>query len=699
MNEHGRRVFDALFAPKTVALVGASSDASKNTSRPQRMLRAHRYAGTVLPINPKHDVIFGERAYPTLLDAPGQIDHAFIMVPADAVPRAVEECVKREVTVATIYTDGFAETGPDGRRRQEEIVHLARTGGVRLLGPNCSGIYSTTPCCALSVNSAIERLDVTPGPLAIISQSGSMTGGLVSRGLGRGVGFSRIVSIGNEADLSIGELVDLLVDDDQTGAVLLFIESIRDAPRLASAARRAAGAGKPVVAYKLGRSEVGRDLAASHTGAMVGSDDVVDAFFRANAVLRVDNLETLFELPALLVGQRPARRHRVAVMSTTGGGGGIVADRLGTVGVDVVAPSDQVIENLAAKGISITNARLTDLTHAGTRADVYGPVLNELLASDHCDLVLAVAGSSAQFQPEIAVEPVMSADRHGKPLAMFIAPHAVESLQRLAEAGIAGFRTPESCVDAIRAWGQWRTPTEAVPPDKGHLDEVRRNLASVRGSRLNERESSALFSVLGIAFAPAEVITRPDEKVDLAFPVAAKVLSADVPHKTDAGGVILGIPDAQALQAAANSILERVRASQPAARIDGILVQQMERGLAEIILGFRRDPQIGPVVVLGAGGVLAEIYRDFAVRVAPVGLDEARTMIDDVRGLAVVRGFRGLPVGDNAALADAVVAMSQLACLDVAEVAEAEINPLLVRGEGQGVVGVDGLVVLTRPEI
>jgi acetate---CoA ligase (ADP-forming) len=697
VNEHDRKLFDAIFTPKTIALVGASSDASKNTSRPQRMLRAHGYAGTVLPINPKREVIFGERAYPALLDAPGQIDHAFIMVPVDAVPRAVEECIKREVTIATIYTDGFAETGPEGRRRQEEIVHLARAGGVRLLGPNCSGIYSTIPSCALSVNSAIEQLSITPGPLAIISQSGSMTGGLVSRGLGRGVGFSRIVSIGNEADLSIGELVDLLVDDDQTGAVLLFVESIRDAPRLASAARRAADAGKPVIAYKLGRSEVGRDLAASHTGAMVGSDDVVDAFFRANAILRVDNLETLFELPGLLAGQRPARRHRVAVMSTTGGGAGIVVDRLGTVGVDVVPPSDQVIENLAVKGISITRARLTDLTHAGTRADVYGPVLNELLASDHCDLVLAVAGSSAQFQPEIAVEPVISADRHGKPLAMFIAPHAVESLQRLAEAGVAGFRTPESCADAIRAWVQWRAPSEAVPPDKGRLDKAWKNLASVQGSRLNERDSSALFSALGIPFASAQVITGPDEKVDLAFPVAAKVLSADVAHKTDAGGVILGIPDAQALQAAANMILERVRVGQPAARIDGILVQQMERGLAEVIVGFRREPQIGPVVVLGAGGVLAEIYRDFTVRVAPVGLDEARTMIDDVRGLAVLRGYRGLPAGDNAALADAIVAMSQLACLGVAEVAEAEINPLLVRSEGQGVVGVDGLIVMARP--
>lgn len=698
MNEHDRRIFDALFAPRTIALVGASGDPGKNTSRPQRMLRAHGYAGTILPINPKHDVLFGERAYPALLEAPGQIDHAFIMVPGDAVPRAVEECVRRGVTIATIYTDGFAETGPEGRRRQEEIVRLARAGGVRLLGPNCSGIYSTSPSCALSVNAAIEQLDVTPGPLAIISQSGSMTGGLVSRGLGRGVGFSRIVSIGNEADLSTGELADLLVDDDQTGAVLLFLESIRDAPRLACAARRAADAGKPVIAYKLGRSEAGRDLAASHTGAMVGSDDVADAFFRANAILRVDNLEALFELPTLLAGQRPARRHRVAVMSTTGGGGGIVVDRLGTVGVEVVPPSDQVIENLAAKGISITRARLTDLTHAGTRADVYGPVLNELLGSDHCDLVLAVAGSSAQFQPEITVEPVINAGRRGKLLAMFIAPHAVESLQRLAEAGVAGFRTPESCVDAIRAWAQWRAPGEAVPPDKGRLEEAGKVIASVRGSRLNEHDSGELFSALGIPFAPAEVISRPDEKVSLAFPVAAKVLSADVPHKTDAGGVILGIPDAQALAAAANTILERVRASQPAARVGGILVQQMEGGVAEVILGFRRDPQIGPVVVLGVGGVLAEIYRDFTTRVAPVGLDEAQAMIDDVRGLAVVRGFRGLPAGDRTALADAVVAMSQLAFVDVAEVAEAEINPLLVRGEGQGVIGVDGLVVLARPE-
>jgi acyl-CoA synthetase (NDP forming) len=693
-SESRRTLFDALFAPKTIALVGASSDASKNTSRPQRMLRAHGFTGTILPINPKREEVFGERTYPTLLDAPGPIDHAFIMVPAGAVLRAVQECVERDVTVATIYTDGFAEIGPEGRRKQEEILHTAQAGGLRLLGPNCSGVYSTTPPCALSVNAAIEHLDITPGPLAVISQSGSMTGGLVSRGLGRGVGFSRIVSIGNEADIGIGELVDLLVDDEVTGCVLLFIESIQDAPRLASAARRAAHAAKPIIAYKLGRSEVGRELAASHTGAMVGSDKVVDAFFRATGILRVDNLETLFELPTLLVGQRPSRRHRVAVMSTTGGGAALVVDRLGTVGVDVVPPSDRVVENLAAKGISITKARLTDLTHAGTRAEVYGPVLNELLASDHCDLVIAVAGSSAQFQPEIAVEPVIHADRHGKPLAMFIAPHAVESLERLSESGVAGFRTPESCVEAIRAWTQWMEPSDAASPVEARLDKIRATLASSHVESLNERDSSELFSELGIPMAPAQVIKGPEESVSLAFPVVVKVLSSDIPHKTDAGAVVLGVDDAQALQVAARTVLERVHASQPSACIDGLLVQHMESGLAEVILGFRRDAQLGPVVVLGVGGVLAEIYQDYSVRMAPVGLDDARTMIDEVRGLAVLQGFRGIPAGDITALCDAIVAMSQLAHV---EAVEAEINPLLVRGEGQGVVGVDALVVPTQP--
>jgi acyl-CoA synthetase (NDP forming) len=686
----GKRLFQALFEPRSVALIGASGDARKNTSRPQRYLRKHGYTGRIIPINPGRDEIFGEKAYPDVTSVREPIDHAFIMVPADAVETAIEQCVAKGVPVATIYSDGFAETGSEGRRKQERILEIARAGGVRVIGPNCIGLMSTDPGCAISVNAVLEMAEIKVGPLAIVSQSGSMLGGLLSRGLGRGVGFSKLISVGNESDLSVGEFSDLLVDDPHTQTILLFMETIRDADKLAHAARRAYAAGKRMIVYKLGRSEVGQDLAASHTGAMAGSDEMADAFFRAHGIVRVDTLENLFELPALLADQKPAKRHRVAVMTTTGGGAASVVDRLGTLGVEVVSPTDEVVSGLADKKIKISKARLTDLTLAGAKKEIYSAVLNTLLASDHCDLVLAVAGSSAQFQPEVAIEPLIEAERHGKPLASFAAPHAEASLKLLADAGIAGFRTPESCADAIRAWRDWAAPVEQPAADTKRL-ETARALLTDAGSQLDEYRSGRIFESLGVPRAATEVIASPEQQARVPYPVVAKILSPDILHKTDAGGVVLNIGGAEALQAAARDILTRVRSKHPQAKIEGILVQRMEKGIAELILGYKRDPQVGPVVVLGVGGVLAEIYHDFAVRLAPVSVEGAARMIDEVKGLAVIRGYRGMPRGDLAALALAVSAFSQIAFID--SVAEAEINPLIVRREGEGVVAVDGLIV------
>ena len=686
----GKKLFQALFEPRSIALVGASGDARKNTSRPQRYLRKHGYGGRIIPVNPGRDEIFGEKAYPDVASVPEPIDHAFIMVPADAVPTAIEHCVAKQVAVATIYSDGFAETGAEGRRKQERILEIARAGGVRVIGPNCIGLMSTDPGCAISVNAVLEMAQIKVGPLAIVSQSGSMLGGLLSRGLGRGVGFSKLISVGNESDLSVGEFTDLLVDDPHTQTILLFMETIRDADKLGHAARRAYTAGKRVIVYKLGRSEVGQDLAASHTGAMAGSDEMADAFFRTNGIVRVDTLENLFELPALLANQKPARRHRVAVMTTTGGGAASVVDRLGTLGVEVVAPTDDLVATLAAQNISINKARLTDLTLAGAKKEIYSAVLNALLASDHCDLVLAVAGSSAQFQPQVAIEPLIEADRRGKPLASFAAPHAETSLKLLAEAGIAGFRTPESCADAIRAWRDWAPPV-AMPAADSTRVNASKALLDDAGTQLDEYKSCRVFEAFGVPCAESAVIKTPEQRTSVAFPVVAKILSPDILHKTDAGGVALNIADSTALESAARDILTRVRAKHADAKIEGILVQRMEKGVAELILGYKRDPQVGPVVVLGIGGVLAEIYRDFAVRLAPVGVDEARAMIDEVKGLAVIRGYRGMPKGDVDALARTVSAFSQIAFVD--EVAEAEINPLLVKREGEGVVAVDGLIV------
>ena len=681
----------AMFAPRSVALIGASGDATKSTSRPQRFLRRHGYAGRIIPVNPGRKEIFGEKAYPDLRAVPEPVDHAFIMVPTDSVAEAVAQCCERRVPVVTIFSDGFAETGEAGRRKQDELLRLARTSGVRLLGPNCIGLLDTHSHLALSVNAVLEKAVVNPGPVAIVSQSGSMMGGLMSRGTGRGIGFSRLVSVGNEVDLSVGEVTDIIVDDPETRVILLFMETIRDAERLAAAARRAYAAGKPVIVFKLGRSDVGVELATSHTGAMTGSDDSAQAFFRANGMLRVEQLETLFELPALVLGQRPAARHRVAVMTTTGGGAALVVDRLGVLGVEVVPPAEAVIAGLVQKGIRISRARLTDLTVAGAKKEIYSAVLNALLASDHCDLVLAVAGSSAQFQPDIAVGPIIAAAPREKPLAVFLGPHAETSLAMLLEAGIAGFRTPEACADAIHAWSGWRAPVEFPPPHAVRLEAARAALGAAR--RLNENEACRVFAALGMPAVESEIITGPDQPVKLEFPVAAKILSPDIPHKTEAGAVVVNVADAEQLKRAAAGILQRVRFANPRARVNGVLIQRMERGLAEVIVGYKHDPQVGPIVVLGVGGTLAEIYRDFAVRLAPVTQEEAGSMIEEVKGLATIRGYRDQPRGDCAALAEAIAAFSQLAALEP-RVAEAEVNPLIVKGEGDGVVAVDGLLVL-----
>jgi acyl-CoA synthetase (NDP forming) len=671
-------LFRALFAPRGIALYGASGDASKNTARPQRYLGRHGYAGSIAPINRTRSEVLGAPAYPSLAEAPGDIDHAFIMVPPADVPAACDECFARRVPVVTIFTDGFGETGAAGRKVEDQLVARARAAGTRLIGPNSIGLISTAPATALSVNASLELERLPVGPLAVVSQSGSLIGALLSRGAARGVGFSRLVSVGNEADLSVGELMDLLVDDAQTSAILLFLETLRDAKRIQNAARRAFDAGKPVIAYKLGRSSAGEALARSHTGALAGDDRAADAFFAACGILRVRNFEALIETAQLAIGQRPPRGKRVAAMTTTGGGAAVVADPLGAAGAELVSPPPALAERIRALGVRVSDSPLIDLTLAGTRANVYGPVLEALLASAHCDAVLAAVGSSAQFHPQLAIEPIREARRRhaGKALAVFLAPEAPASLQRLAQAGVAAFRTPESCADALAAFLSWG----GFP------------LAAFVGGRAPRPAPAPAAPLYDIPQAPSQRLRAPDEPITIPFPVAIKIDSPDIEHKTEVGGVELGLHDAKEAALAARRVLERVRTARPQARIDGVIAATMQQGLGEAILGYRLDPQVGPLVLVGAGGTLAELYRDFALRLAPVSVEEAREMVAEVRGFAPFRGYRNAPRGDLEALAQAVAAFSRLAARP--EVGEAEINPLIVKVDGEGVVGVDALVVL-----
>lgn len=649
---------EALFNPRRIALIGASTDAKRLTARAQVYLRRHGFSGELFPVNPRAGEVLGERAYASLAEVPGPIDLAYVLVNTGQVEAAIADCAARGVPAACVLADGFAEAGPEGVALQERMLAVAREGGVRILGPNSMGVINVPAATVCSVNAALEAERLLPGRWSLLSQSGSVMGTLISRAAARGFGFAKVIGTGNEADLSVGELASLLVDDPETDAILLFLETIRRPEFYEEAARRAHAAGKPIIAYKLGRSEAGAALATTHTGAMAGSDAAADAFFSAIGIVRVDMLETLLELPPLLLGRAPpaSPKRAVRIVTTTGGGGAMVVDRLGTMGVAV--------------------PKMVDTTLAGANRDTVVRELDEARGDDGVDLAVAVVGSSAQFRPQEAVAGVIGSTG-ARPLAAFLLPQADASLTLLGQAGIAAFRTPEACADGIRAYLDWRAPREKVEVSGV---EAARGLLSAADDEAGAR---AVFAALGLE--DRAVAVDPANPPKLAYPVALKAVSGAIAHKTEAGAVVLGVTDETALVAACAEMRGRL-----GAQIRGFIAQPMVRGVGEAILGYRRDPLVGPVVALGAGGVLAEVYRDVVLRAAPVDLATAEEMIAQVRGLAPARGYRGLPRGDLAALAAAVVAFSRLAGLG--EVAEAEINPLIVLREGEGVVMADALL-------
>jgi len=690
-------LFDSLFQPRRIALIGASADERRTTSRPQRFLQKHGFPGEILPVNPGRAEVFGVKAYKEIDAVPGDIDHAYILLNGKDAVAALAACAKRGVKVASILAGGFADAGAAGASLQDDLVRIVKDTGIRLVGPNSIGTVSSDPPVALTANAAFAVDKLRAGNWGLVSQSGSLIGALLSRADARGIGFSRLISVGNEVDLAVGEIADLLVDDPKTRAILLFMETLRDGERLAHAARRAHAAGKPVVAYKLGRSDIGQELAKSHTGAIAGSDATFDAFCRRHGIARVSMFESLVDVPTLLVDRPTTTGKRVAVATTTGGGAAMVVDNMAMAGLDIADPPQVLVDWLKPHGIAAGEGKLIDLTLAGARSEIVAGTIERLLADDGNDAAIFVVGSSAQFNPELAVEPLLRFAGSKKPFAVSLTPAAEKSLALLTAAGVPAFRHPESCAEAMALCLLRPTP-KPVPALAEPSAGAREALRAGQQSGFDERRAAALFAALGVPMAKSVAV--PDARKvasavdEIGGPVALKILSADIAHKTEAGGVALGLPDGQHAAVAAREIEKRVKAHAPNAKLDGFLVQKMERGLAEVILGFRRDPLVGPTVTVGLGGVLAEIYKDAATRLAPVDEAEALQMIEEVKGLATIRGYRNLPRGDVAALAHAIAAFSALAHDAFADVAEAEINPLLVKREGEGVVAVDGLVVL-----
>ena len=683
---------DALFSPRSVAIVGQSDDASKAAGRPLKFLRRIGYAGRVYPINPRRETVLGERAWPALAALPEPPEHAYIVTPTQAAVAAVEECGALGVKVATVLADGFAEAGAEGMARETRLRETCARTGIRIVGPSSLGVVDLRTRVMLTANAAFDEKDFPLGRIFAASHSGSMIGALMSRGKARGTGFAGFVSVGNEVDLSLGEICAATLDDPDIDGYMLFLETMRHADTLRRFALSAAERGKPIIAYKLGRSDAARELAVSHTGALAGEDDVADQFLRSCGIARVDTLEGLIEgLPLLSRVPAAARggRKRVGVVTTTAGGATMVVDPLASRGVTVEPASTATLARLAAAGIEVKPARLVDLTIAGARYETMKATLDILTAAPEFDLVLAVIGSSARSQPEITVRPIIDSAGAARPLAAFVVPDAPEALAMLSHAGVPNFRTPEACADAIAA-ALSRQPPRPLPARSAAL-------VASNGPVLDELAAGALLDRLGIARAPSialEVGIARAPPLPFAYPVAVKVLCAEIAHKTDVGGVALGVADGEALLAAIQKVAATVAKRRPGTRLARVLVQPMVSGLGEVLLGYRVDRDVGALIMVAAGGVLTEIARDRSLRLAPIDLATAHEMIAEVRTLIALAGYRGRPAGDLDALAHAIVALSRLA--DDASIAEAEINPLIVRPAGEGVAAVDALVKLAR---
>ncbi|MDV8070579.1 acetate--CoA ligase family protein [Rhodococcus sp. IEGM 1366] len=694
-----RDLSHAILAPSSIALVGASDDPGKTTGRPLRFLRASGYAGRIYPVNPRRDIVQGEKAWPSLTDLPEVPEHVFIMTGSDTAVAAVEECGRLGVTVATVLASGFSESGPAGAERERRLIETARTCGVRLIGPSSLGVANPNNGLVLTANAAFAEKDLPGGSTFVASQSGSMIGALASRGKARGIGFAGLVSTGGECDLSVGELCTATLDDPAVTSYLLFLENLRGADELRDFARGAAERGKPVTVYKLGRSDAAAELAVSHTGALAGADDVAAEFFADNAIARVDTVEGLLECAALAARLpiRPAGSPppRVGVVTTTGGGAAMVVDQLGVRGIDVQRASDETFAELARRGVDASPARIVDVTLAGTKYEVMSQALDVLLSSGEFDLLIAVIGSSARFNPELALRALIDSKDAPTPLAAFIVPDAPDALTLLADKNIPAFRTPEACADVVAATFRRRTP-HTTPPLAARPDE------NSPSRILDEVEAYGFLDTLSIPHAPALVLDVLEDPVidtlPFPYPVVAKVLDSRIAHKSDVGGVVLHIANEQQLRDAVARIVQSVAEHRPDVQVQRILVQPMVSGLGEVLVGYRVDPDAGPIVMLAAGGELAEIHRDRSIRTAPASREAAVEMTEEVAALELYRGFRGRDHGDVDAIVDTIVALSSIAERPGPAVFEAEVNPLLINKTGHGVCAVDALVRIAIAE-
>ena len=691
---------ERLFRPESVAVIGASTDPGKIGHRVVANIVSGGYGGRVYPINPKGGEILGHTMYPSVEAVDGPIDVALVSIPAAGVLPVVEACGRKGVGHLIVLTSGFSEVGEIEAER--EIVRAAKEAGVRILGPNVFGIYSA----ASSLDATFGPGGIVPGRVAIITQSGALGIAMIGKTASESLGLSALVSVGNKSDVDESDVLEYLIDDEQTSVVLLYIEGVKGGERLVRMLSRVTQR-KPVVVIKSGRSKRGAMAAASHTGSLAGADAVFDDLMRQCGVLRAVSVQEAFDWVRYLASA-PQPADGDAVIVTNGGGIGVLAtDACEEYGVRLY--DDQGILAEAFEDVMPafgSSKNPVDLTGQAT-ADDYAKALDAVLEEDRMHAAIALYCETATADAErfeTLVRDVYARYRESKPIvfSLFGGESIAQVIRTLRGEGVPVFGDVYEAVSPLGALYRARRSTRRRAKIEGRSEEPEVDVESIRGildeagsqdrGFLLAHEAAQVAEILGLSMPASRVARSLDDAVEAAgqigYPVVMKVVSKDVVHKSDAGGVALDLDNEEEVVDAYQAILRRVRAHKPDAVIEGVEVAEMIRSGVETIVGARRDPAFGPVMMFGLGGIYVEVMKDVAFRAAPIGSETAKELVASIRSYPLLLGVRGESRKDTDAVAHALVRLSQLIsrCPRISDI---EINPLVVYDQGEGVRAVD----------
>ncbi|MCE9640120.1 MAG: acetate--CoA ligase family protein [Betaproteobacteria bacterium] len=702
-----------LFAPRSVALVGATDHPSNFGGRVFRAMLNFGYKGKIFPVNPRLKEIYGLACYPSVKDLPETPDHVGIIVATERVFDILADCAALGVPFATVYTAGFAETAtPEGRERQARLIAFARSSGMRIMGPNCNGVINFVDSFAMTSTGAIGRAKGKAGNVGVISHSGGLGQITVMwRAQMAGLGVSYEASCGNEADLDTLDFARFMLRSDTTDIILMAIEGFKDGAKLQAVALEALEREKPIVVLKLGRTEAGGRAAASHTGAIAGVDDIYQAAFKQYGMIGVNTCNELYETAILMRKRRWPKGRRAASVAATGGNIVHLADMGADQGIEWAEYSTETQEVLTSMlpgyGSKILNP--SDLTSLATgEPAMFSRALATIAGDPNIDAVAPIFAFVTRKQIESGVQFVLDCP---KPAAMIwvgaCTDDAAPTAEDLVAAGVPVYRDALPCLRSLRAamdFGRrvaaYQQKTDVPQRPAGISVQAARDKLGGHNGTLTERESKLVLAEYGFPVTRERLASTPAEAVaharEFAGKVALKIDSADIPHKTDAGAVRLGLQGDDAVDRGYVEVMEAARRHAPDARINGVLVQEMVPPGVEMMLGIISDPVFGPVVAAGLGGIHIEVLRDVSYRVAPVTPADARAMVNELRGYKVLEGVRGMPPRDIESLCDLIVRLSWFAHDFRKEIAEVDINPLVVMPNGKGARVVDALIVKSK---